>query len=377
MLQVTGPSPFEVIQCLPTGDTSGHQGSIRIHMQGEFDADAGVVYCIGRIRYLGSRRKQPQIPLHGEMAAQTEDTSFVNFNIPVGGWYALDFKILQISADNKRTLSHGTFGPFGCGERFLIAGQSYVGNFNDQMTLVRDPELRASAFDPGLRMWRIANDPQPTWLAVDDPTFHWRQQAELIRRKEFVFGGGSIWPTALDYLIARRDFPVGTTSLSYAGHSISAWLPGSELFQHLVRATRFLSPYRAILWQVGETDAIQGMSAEKYSEHFNQIADALVATTGGKHVWLMARSTRHPAAGKNPAGEQAIRTAIEMLCTTRPKTFLGPDIDLVEDDCRHSNDYSQHFNLEGQKRAGILWGEAIDQFLSSYHRSTPTAGARA
>ena len=73
--------------------------------------------------------------------------------IPAGGWYRLE---VRAGADSAAV------EPFGVGEVFLIAGQSYADNCSDEIMKVMDPQKRVTVFDLKKNAWRIADDPQPT-----------------------------------------------------------------------------------------------------------------------------------------------------------------------------------------------------------------------
>ena len=55
--------------------------------------------------------------------------------VPAGGWYRLDLRHM----DGDQVKSELTVEPFGVGEVFLIAGQSYAGGHNDERLKVTEP----------------------------------------------------------------------------------------------------------------------------------------------------------------------------------------------------------------------------------------------
>src|SRR5262245_35988675 len=62
--------------------------------------------------------------------------------VPAGGWYRL-----EIRGRMKADVTHcGSVEPVGVGEVFLVAGQSYATNCNDERLKVADPRLRVVAF---------------------------------------------------------------------------------------------------------------------------------------------------------------------------------------------------------------------------------------
>ncbi len=88
--------------------------------------------------------------------------------LPAGGWYKLEIE----STKGEQTLS-GSMEPVGVGEVFLIAGQSYATNTNEEKMTINDRDKRVAAWNFRDGTWRTADDPQPTPDGSD---------------------GGSIWP---------------------------------------------------------------------------------------------------------------------------------------------------------------------------------------
>ncbi len=121
--------------------------------------------------------------------------------VPAGGWYCLE--ITGRDADSDETLK-GSVERFGVGEVFVVAGQSYATNTNEQLLEVRDPRQRVVAFDAPRGTWSPANDPQPTPDGSD---------------------GGSIWPSVGDRLVGELQVPIAFANVAYGGTSSAQWLP--------------------------------------------------------------------------------------------------------------------------------------------------------
>ncbi len=94
--------------------------------------------------------------------------------MPAGGWYALEVRLM----DGTNVKAQFYSAPFGVGEVFLVAGQSYATNTNEQLLKVRDPYQRVSAYQLQSQSWRIAHDPQPV---VDNSQFGsiWQQSVTI------------------------------------------------------------------------------------------------------------------------------------------------------------------------------------------------------
>lgn len=346
-----GPQPFEVFQddtALPVAAP----GAANVQLRSDFAGKQTFRY---RLRLLDGRKSA--VVLSGS----TELRGAAGLRVPAGGWYALDVAPDPVPVQS----AVHRFGPFGVGERFIVAGQSYAGNHHDLLLAPQDPAGRFVAYDRGSNSWRMAHDPQPSWLLAESGTLHWEQLAQEIVGKGFVFPGGSVWPPAMDRLLQRREVPVGILSVVRSATKLADWLPGTPLFTSLLAAIRHFSPFRAILWQLGEADAGQGTPADSYVSQFLSITEGLRAE-GFSPDWLIAKSTYHPAAHSNTAGQTSVRAAIDQLCAICPQAHPGPDIDVLGRSYRQVDQRSRHFTAEGQRRAGELWAEAIERYLQGF-----------
>ncbi len=97
-------------------------------------------------------------------------------------------------------------------EVFLIAGQSYATNCNDERLQVADRTGRVVAYDSRNGTWNIAHDPQPAGDSSD---------------------GGSIWPPLEIFWYTLTASPVGLANVAVGGTSTSQWRTDGELFQRL------------------------------------------------------------------------------------------------------------------------------------------------
>ncbi|MBX3421154.1 MAG: hypothetical protein KF752_06315 [Pirellulaceae bacterium] len=253
--------------------------------------------------------------------------------IGAGGWYQLDVRCLH----NGHTVAEDSVQPIGVGELFLIAGQSYATNTNDDMLQVADAGQRVSAYNFRTAAWQIANDPQP---AADNSD------------------GGSIWPFFGDMLVSSLQVPVGLANVAYCGTSSAQWQPAGSLFPPLAETGRNMKSIRAVLWQQGESDVIGQVSADDYMKNMVTIRDAASQTWGYSAPWLLAKSTLHPTVYDDPAGEGRIRQAVERLLVL-PGFLRGPDTDVLAGDNRGGPNSRRHFTGKGQRNAAAMWFAAI------------------
>jgi len=252
--------------------------------------------------------------------------------LPAGGWYRLEVRARK----EQSVLATASVEPVGVGELFVIAGQSYASNANDERLMVLDPTARVVAFDLASQ-WRIAHDPQPTPDGSD---------------------GGSIWPAFGDALLPGLRVPVGFVNVAVGATSSEQWLPGTPLFDRLRSVIRHVGRFRAVLWQQGESDVIAGTTADQYVAHLTRIRESAAQVWGFEPPWLLAKSTLHPTVYNKPEAEGRIRAAIDELCR-RPGFRHGPDTDILGGSYRGGPASRRHFTGEGQRAAALLWFAAV------------------
>jgi hypothetical protein len=256
--------------------------------------------------------------------------------VPAGGWYRLEVQARK----GDQVLAAGHVEPFGVGEVFVIAGQSYAVGANDELTKVDDPLGRISAYDAVSKSWRVANDPQPN--SGD---------------------GGTIWPPTGNLLLPLLRAPIGFVNVAVGGTSTRQWLPAEKLYVQLAEAGKSVGRFRAVLWQQGESDVIEHRSTDYYVQNMVTIREALARQWGFDPPWLLAKSTLHPTVYNDGEGEGRIRAAIDRLWTM-PGFRPGPDTDILAGEHRGGPNTRRHFSGIGQRRAGLMWFAAIWQELN-------------
>jgi len=207
---------------------------------------------------VGSDSQQPQ-----------EGITQIVIPVPAGGWYSVD---VRVELDGL-SVGQATSEPFGVGEVFLIAGQSYATNCNDERLHVTDPAERVVAYDPKTHTWKVAHDPQPTGDSSD---------------------GGSIWPPFGDLLAQCYDVPIGLVNVAVGGTSTNQWRTDGELYQRLLQAGTELKDFRAVLWQQGESDVIEKTTTATYVERLIEFRAQADRVWGTSRPWMLAKSTLHP-----------------------------------------------------------------------------------
>jgi hypothetical protein len=255
--------------------------------------------------------------------------------VSAGGWYRLEIRCL---ADDREVTA--AMEPFGVGEVWVVAGQSYAAGWNQELLRIEDPQGRVVAYDLDGKSWRIANDPLPN-----------------------VANGGNIWPGLGNILLPLVHVPIGFVDVAKGATASGQWLPGGSLYQRLSLAGKATGKFRAVLWQQGESDVMANTSTAKYVENLTTIRKALASDWGFSPPWLLAKSTLHPTIYNNPAEEQNIRDAIDELWR-QPGFFPGPDTDILGDENRGGIGARRHLTGIGQRRAALLWFAAVWELLN-------------
>mgnify|MGYP006277725649 CR=1 FL=1 len=247
--------------------------------------------------------------------------------VPAGGWYRLELK----HVDGESLVVE----PFGVGEVFVVAGQSYAVGANDELLKVEEPGRRVSTFN-----WR-----EDKWQIADDPIPHAGPK-------------GSLWPALGDMLVPLLRTPVGFVNAAVGGTSTRQWATDGKLYADLVTAGRKTGEFRAVLWQQGESDVIEKTPRAEYVSRVKVIRDSAMKAWGIDVPWLPAKSTLHPTVYRVPAEEEAIRAAIGDLWKL-PGFRRGPDTDVLDAENRGGPTTMRHFSGIGQRRAAQLWFASI------------------
>lgn len=247
--------------------------------------------------------------------------------VPAGGWYRLRIRCVT----EEKTTAEGTVEPFGVGEVFIVAGQSYAGGHNDEVLRVMDASQAISTYDWDAKTWRVAHDPPP-------------HNGE----------GGSIWPALGDMLAPTLRVPVAFVNVSVGATSTAKWMPSGPLHKRLRDVGRQMGAFRAVLWQQGESDVIEKTATETYVANMREIQSAANEAWGFSPPWILAKSTLHPTVYNDPLGERRIRKGIGELWKL-PGFRPGPDTDLLGGENRGGANSRRHFSGIGQRRAALLW----------------------
>lgn len=341
-ISLTTPRPYQVIQrigfdpIMAAKQKSGEPafGYADVVVAGEFVKGTGKVVWEYRTVLLAGAT--------GSSVAWTKldvRDGKASARVPAGGWYRLEIR----GREEDRVAFAGSIEPVGVGEVFVVAGQSYATNCNDERLKVADPHGRVSAFDTATGAWRTANDPQ---LVLDGSD------------------SGSIWPPLGDALCKELQVPIGFANVAVGATSSVQWLPDGALHPRLIKAGQSLGRFRAVLWQQGESDVIAKTTREKYVANLKTIRTEFTKACGVDAVWLLAKSTHHPTVYNDPDGEGRIRNAIDEL-TGLSGFRAGPDTDSLKGENRGAAKSRRHFSAIGQRHAAEMWFAVLKKELSS------------
>ncbi len=267
----------------------------------------------------------------------SEQLAKFSLRVPAGGWYQLQVR----ARSGDQVIEVVDSARFGVGDVFIVAGQSYATNTNEEKLRVTDAYQRVAAYDLARQAWQVAHDPQPS---SDNTQF------------------GSIWPNVGDMLVASQQVPIGFANVAYGGTPSRLWLPETDLHNKLVAAGKNLKSFRGVLWQQGESDVIEKATTEEYAERLVKIRDAAEHAWGHSSAWFLAKSTLHPAIYNDPLHEGKIRAAMDLL-TSRHGFFAGPDTDLLAGEFRGPAGSRRHFSASGQRQAAAMWFAVLLQTI--------------
>lgn len=329
VLKLSQPQPNQVTQRIGVAAGTGYAGVV---VRGESPTGADSTEWQYRVVTLADTSE-----IDGDwkrLNVIIEGTEFeTSARVAAGGWYRLEVRCLK----DGEVIAAGAVEPIGVGEVFVVAGQSYATNCNDERFNVADPQSHVVAFDSATGTWRVANDPQPVPDGSD---------------------GGSIWPPLGDALAKELHIPIGFANVAVGGTSSIQWMPGGNLHPRLVDVGKNIGRFRAVLWQQGESDVIAKTSVEQYVANLQTIRETAAQAWSFDPPWLLAKSTLHPTVYNDPAGENRIRAAIDQL-VKRPGFRAGPDTDTLAGENRGDAKSRRHFSGIGQRRAAELWQAAI------------------
>ena len=150
-----------------------------------------------------------------------------------------------------------------------------------------------------------------------------------------VAAAGSVWPLVADDIMNNEGVVPLFVPCAMGGTSITDWLPGADhedrttLYGSMVYRAKQAWTYGAqkcVLWHLGESDALAGMTRATYNGHLDTLANAVVADLG---VPLVAAKIHKwdEAPAPTQAAVDEINDGIDDAWGDNVNVLQGPDFD--------------------------------------------------
>lgn len=338
MLKIVSPLPWQVVQregyvpAMAHGHALGgaRLGQARMTIAGEWLGKTPARLEARAVVKAGCTGTEVAWASLGNLAAEGPFSKVLD--LPAGGWYRLEMRAMD---SDGRQLAESAVEAVGCGEVFLISGQSYAAGANDEHQKIDDPLGRSVKYDWVQKVWSTASDPFP-----------------------HVDNGGTIWPAFANMIQPILGVPVGLLNVAVGGTASRQWMPGEALYDRFLKGGQAVGRFRHVLWQQGESDVIENIDTKTYMDRLIQIRSSLCREWGFEPLWLAAKSTIHPTVYNKPTQENQIREAIARLWR-QPGFASGPDTDILTGENRGGVKSRRHFSAIGQRRAGSMWFASV------------------
>lgn len=347
-LKITSPLPHQVVQRSGYQPALAHEhapggpklGQAELTIAGEWSGRVPARLEARTILHPGCTGTEVGWTDLGSISAASVFSKILK--LPAGGWYRLEIRVLD---SDGRQLAKSEIEAVGCGEVFLVSGQSYAAGANDEHLKIDDPLARSVLLDWVQKSWRRANDPFP-----------------------HVDTGGTIWPAFANLIQPILGVPVGLVNVAVGGTASRQWMPGEALFDRFLKGGLAAGRFRFVLWQQGESDVIENIDTKTYVQRIVKIRSGLCQKWGFEPLWLPAKSTIHPTVYNKPVQENQIREAIAQLWRL-PGFAPGPDTDILTGENRGGIKSRRHFSPIGQRRAGAMWFASVWAALNAENLS--------
>jgi hypothetical protein len=252
--------------------------------------------------------------------------------LPVGpGQYSLLVRLMRGGIGG----GPATIAKVGVGEIFLVAGQSLVANWGNNINTPTDDRVSNVTYAGA---WAFAQDPQPNC----DGT------------------GGSPIPAMGSALASYLNMPIGIMSIAIGGTSSAQWVgtgsPNYFVGNFEPALTLLGTNFRAVIWEQGQADGIAGVTAAQYETNIANLIAEVRTYAGWNMPWGIASASTIAADTAYPviAGAQAFIVSNDTL------VFQGSNSDSIPNSDRWD---MTHFNAAGQLIHGGLWATAIETYF--------------
>ncbi|MBP6410338.1 MAG: T9SS type A sorting domain-containing protein [Pseudarcicella sp.] len=319
-----------------------------------------------------------------------------------GGWYRLEIQGLL----NGVVVSSTQVEKIGVGEVFIIAGQSNAGAGSNMDDIRSFPISPVPTYDD-----RVNTIDFEAIDEVDNNISNFNNFNYPTTAFKKLAPGSNIGPRGtspwcweqLGNLLANKlNVPVlffnvgmpGTSVRSWSESATNGWIAYSDYAQdsfanpygHLKAVLNRYCSYlglRSILWVQGETDNFPGkkdalsmdqtMTGELYEERLKLIINKSKADIGRNFSWAIAQASLVPF-GHNCGNQitSSMITGAQMNVTnTTDNTFIGPNLDLIQNPRFKPNDCIHHHGT-GLAEAAAAWDAKLS--TAFFGTSIPATG---
>ena len=164
------------------------------------------------------------------------------------------------------------------------------------------------------------------------------------------------WVYCGDMLVSRTGVPVGFLNVAVSSTNSKAWNPASGPLASMLLETQRIGASRAVLWQQGESDVLDGLTEEESYANLKALIEASHAVTPGI-IWIVARNSHKTDL---PYKDLPVRRAQERVIR-EGLALMGPDTDQVRENPRWVG--FADFGAEGLRRNGELWHDILLPFV--------------
>jgi len=166
------------------------------------------------------------------------------------------------------------------------------------------------------------------------------------------------WTACGDILAGRFGVPVGFLNVAVSNTDTGRWNPQTGDLPAMLLDLQRMGVYRAVLWQQGESDVLNGLTEDQSQANLAALLKASRDVTPGI-PWFIARNSLK---SETPYAQQPVRRAQEGVIA-RGLALAGPDTDQVRETPRWVG--VADFCFEGLDRNGELWAEVLAPWLAS------------
>ncbi len=283
-----------------------------------------------------------------------------------GGWYKVEVRGIL----NGKKVDSASVSRIGVGEVFIVAGQSNAqgdalysgGTIGAKEDRVSTIDFYDSKFDKNKLPFEFRQMADSTKMAPYNyvPWFWARLGDKLVKKLNvpiLFYGaalggiGTDVWRRSALGEDLRQELPI---FISTAGMPYLAMQTALQMY-----VTR--TGVRAVLWQQGESDAMN--SADRYYENMKFIIEKTRYDSKKSDLaWVIARSSNNPDFHPNVVEGQ------NYLISRIQSVFPGPNTDLIQGENRMDG---IHFHKGGLDLAAEYWDNSLDN--NFFSKSNPLA----